>query len=212
MKYIIMCGGTYKRWKWPRQLLEYKGEKIVCRTIRLLRENGIDDIAVSTNDDRFEDYVDVPILKHKNEYTTRKYNDFDGYWCDAFYPTEEPTCYLFGDVVFSPEAIKTIIDAETDDIQFFGSKRPFAPEYPKDHVEPFAFKVVNVKHLREACEKVKSLPASAFARKPISWELWYVIKDAPLKQDAEHIVGADYVGINDYTCDIDDPAEARERL
>ena len=205
-----MAGGSYDKWDTPKHLTELKGEPLVARTIRLLKENGVTDIAISSNDPRFEG-LGVPVLKHENSYTTRKYNDFDGYWCDAFYPTDEPTCYLFGDVIYSPEAIKTIVEYETDDIMFFGSKRPFAPEYPKDHVEPFAFKVTNTEHLKEACAIVKALPDSAFARKPISWETWYVICGAPTKQDAEHIIGADYVGINDYTCDIDDPTEAREK-
>ena len=51
MKYIIMCGGTYKKWWKPRQLAEIKGEALVARTIRLLRENGVEDIAISTNHD-----------------------------------------------------------------------------------------------------------------------------------------------------------------
>ena len=47
MKYIIMCGGIYKKWETPRQMLPINGEPIVARTIRLLRENGIKDIASS---------------------------------------------------------------------------------------------------------------------------------------------------------------------
>ena len=42
-----MCGGEYTSWSEPRQLIEYKGETLVGRTIRLLREQGVDDIAIS---------------------------------------------------------------------------------------------------------------------------------------------------------------------
>ena len=49
MFYIIMCGGTYKKWETPRQLTKVCGEPIVARTIRLLREQGVDDIAISSN-------------------------------------------------------------------------------------------------------------------------------------------------------------------
>ena len=49
MKYIIMCGGTYKQWETPRQMLPVNDEPIVARTIRLLTENGINDIAISSN-------------------------------------------------------------------------------------------------------------------------------------------------------------------
>ena len=47
MKYIIMCGGDYVKWETPRHLSIICGEEIVARTIRLLRENGIKDIAIS---------------------------------------------------------------------------------------------------------------------------------------------------------------------
>ena len=37
MKYIIMCGGDYKDFKIPKQLSLIKGERVVDRTIRLLK-------------------------------------------------------------------------------------------------------------------------------------------------------------------------------
>lgn len=54
MKYIIMASGGYKEWEKPRHLLPVKGEPIIARTIRLLREAGIEDIAISSNDPAFE--------------------------------------------------------------------------------------------------------------------------------------------------------------
>lgn len=205
MKYIIMCGGQYPKWDKPRQLLEVNGEPIVARTIRLLRENGIEDIAISSNDYRFEGF-DVPVLRHDNGYVGIEYNNYRGHWCDAFYPMTSPVCYLFGDVFFSPAAIRTIVGYETDDIMFFGSKPPFAFDYPKWYIEPFAFKVVNTDHLREAVEEVKRLEAEhRFNRKPIAWEVWNVICKRP---DPNWIDYNSYVGINDFTCDIDGPQEA----
>lgn len=206
MKYIIMCGGVYQKWERPRHLLEINGEPIVARTIRLLRENGIKDIAISSGNKVFEQFG-VPVLKHVNTYDTIDYNVSSGHWCDAFFPTEEPACYIFGDVVFSPEAIRTIIGTETDDIIFFGSAPPFAANYPKPWIEPFAFKVVNQSHLRQAVDDVKRLDAAGkFNRKPIAWEVWNVISRGP-DGDINSIDYGSYVNINDYTCDIDKPEE-----
>lgn len=203
-----MCGGRYRKWSQPRQLIKIKGETIVGRTIRLLRENGIEDISISATNDVFEQ-CGVPVLYHKNGYSSKGYNMNSGYWCECFYPTDEPTTYLFGDVVYSPEAIKTIIETETDDIMFFGSKPPFTPPYPKRYEEPFAFKVVNTDHLKEACEKVKELDkAGKFRRQPIAWEVWNVITGG----DPNKIDYNSYVGINDYTCDIDYPSEVDQVL
>lgn len=206
MKYIIMCGGEYVKWETPRQLIEVNGEPIVARTIRLLRENGIDDIAISSNNKVFERFG-VPVLSHANSYKAYEYNVNDGYWCDAFYPTDEPTCYLFGDVFYSKAAVKKIIDAETDDIIFFGSAWPWPGEYPKPWIEPFCFKVVNTDHLKAACEEVKRIDrAGGFNRKPIAWETWNVING---NVDPNYTISDSYIHINDYTCDIDKPEEVK---
>ena len=203
MKYLIMCGGHYKKWGIPRQLIPFEGEPIVARTIRLLREAGVDDISITSDNPVFREFG-VPMLTHDNYYIARKYNDMDGYWCNCFYPTDEPTCYLMGDVIFSPEAIRTIVDYQTDDIMLFGSKPPFAPEYPKPYIEPFAFKVADTGHLKAACYEVKRMDQlHMFHRKPIAWETWNVICDG----DPNEIDYSSYVAINDYTCDIDNPEE-----
>ena len=203
MKYIIMCGGEYKTWETPRQLTDICGEPLVRRTIRLLWENGVDDINISSNDPIFEQFG-VPVLKHENHYTADYSGITDGYWCEAFYPTDEPTCYIFGDVVFTPKAIKTIVETETDDIEFFASAPPFAPGYRKNWAEPFALKVVNTEHLKNAISLTKHYADQGlFKRKPIMWELWQVIQGAPIN----HIDYKSYTVINDETCDIDDPNE-----
>lgn len=201
-RYIIMCGGNYKHWETPRHLSLVMGEELVARTIRLLKENGITDINISTHNPVFEKFG-VPILKHDNLFEAKYFTIEQGNWFNCFYPTDEPVCYIFGDVFFSDEAIKTIVETETDDIEFFGSRPPFADCYIKDHEEPFALKVVNQKHLREAIAKTRELEKEGkFWRKPIMWELWTVIKDTPL-QVKKGEYPAEYVVINDYTCDVD---------
>lgn len=177
------------------------GETIIARTIRLLRENGITDIALSTNDERYEEY-ELPILHHNNPMV------WEGFvWLRAFYPMTEPVCYVYGDVFFSPEAIKTIVDTQTDDIEFFGSARPFSPLYTKKWAEPFAFKVQDTDHFARALQQTLELDAQGrFRRMPISWELWAVIKGT----DLNRIDYTNYTVINDYSVDIDSAEQMRE--
>lgn len=209
MKYIIMAGGHYREWKTPKHLLMVNGEEIVARTIRLLRENGITDIAISSDNYEFKKFC-LPVLFHENSYNAMAYNNYEGTWLDAFYPMDEPACYIFGDVVFSPAAIRKIIETETDDIEFFGSAPPFAPEYPKAWVEPFALKVRNQKHLKRAVQKAKQLEAEGkFWRRPLMWELWTVIKGLPLTKGMDDYQYDSYTAINDYTCDIDHRCDIR---
>lgn len=195
MKYIIMCGGGYPKWETPRQLTKFNDETLVERTIRMLRQVGATDIAISSNDERFEGFG-VPVLHHDNSFSFPT-----GSWVEAFYPTEDPACYMFGDVFFSPEGIRKIYTKPTTGIDFFSSVPPFSKNYIKPHAEPFAFKVVDQKRFRAAIDFVKANEySSIFARRPISWELWQVINGDCVRT----INFNNCTVINDYTCDIDD--------
>ena len=202
-----MCGGIYDKWKdkEPRQFTKINGERIIERTIRLLRKNGVEDIIITSNDKRFEQFG-VPVISHINCYYTYDYNNSVGRWYNCFYLMDEPVCYLFGDVIYSPNAIKTIVEYHTDDIMFFASAPPFAKEYPKEWVEPFAFKVQNTEHFKHALNNVRRYDEQGlFAREPIAWEVWQVINGAPL--DYRAVDYRTFVHINDYTCDIDNPED-----
>jgi len=202
-----MCGGTYEKWKTPKHLVEINGEPLVARTIRLLKEAGVSnsDIAISTNN--VKDFVGkfgVTIVKHHNPYYLPKDSDAKTPWLDAFYPTNEPVCYIFGDVVFSPSAIKKIVDTKTGGIEFFASAPPFAKNYCKEWAEPFAFKVANTERFFRAIEETKQYEKQkCFYRQPVSWELWQVIKGTRLGK----VDYTNYTVINDYTCDIDTPED-----
>lgn len=202
MKYIIMCGGDTLDGL-PKQMAEVNGEALVERTIRILRQEGITDIAISTRNDDFERFG-VPLLKHDNTYFNKHGKN---YWVDGFYPSEDPVCYVFGDVYFSDEAIKTMVETQTDDVMFFASAPPFSVKYPKPWAEPFGFKVVNQEHFKEAIKEVKRLCDSAsFYRHPVAWELWQVLKGTRIN----FIDYSNYTVINDYTCDIDKPEQIRQ--
>lgn len=204
MKYIIMCGGRYG--KTPKQLLVVMGEVIVKRTIRLLKAYGVplENIFISSNDERFWG-LGVLLLMHDNDYVYGEGNRHC--WLKAFYPMTEPVCYIFGDVYFSEDAIRQIVQTKTESIQFFASAPPFADNYYKKWAEPYAFKVQDTKLFFEKVEECHRLDLEGrFHREAISWELWQVIKGTEL----DVIDYTNYHAINDYTCDIDDENEARE--
>lgn len=197
MKYIILCGSNHTLINGvPRQLVKIRGERILDRTIRLLRESGVNDISITATAQEF-DGADAEIIRY----------DSAGSWVNAFPPVDESACFIFGDVYFSPEAIETIVNTQTEDIEFFASAPPFMPEYSKIWAEPFAFKVVDIKRFRESIETVKQCTEQGiWKRDPIAWELWQVIKRTPLNM----IMYDNYTVINDYTCDIDFPDDVKE--
>lgn len=218
MKYIIMAGGSYEKFEMPKQLLKVNGEVIIERTIRLLRENGVKDIAISTNNPAF-DYLDVEKLVHINEYSyiganrnKRSYNN----WLNAYYPMKEPACYLHGDVFFSENAIKTIVETPVKDTMFFCVRdlqdgRPMGIN-PKGR-EPLAYKVQNQKLFRKAINDLfQYIDEGKYAEglEPISWHLYRRLNNLDLcfnvkGYNANDIfkTKGDYIYIDDYTTDVD---------
>ena len=182
------------------------GERIVCRTIRLLKAYGIEqeNIFISSNDERFNGFG-VDRIRHKNGYIYGHEENHS--WLEAFFPMIEPVCYIFGDVYFSEDAIRQIVQTETECVEFFASAPPFADEYMKTWAEPFAFKVQNPKFFFEKIEECHKYDLEGkFHREAVSWELWQVIKGTEL----DVIDYTNYHAINDYTFDIDNEEEAEE--
>lgn len=193
MRYIIMAGRSLTNTELPKHLWEVGDETVIGRTIRLLKKYGVKDIAISTQDKRFEQFG-LKLLHHHNPPKTK-------YFINAFYPTYEPTCYIFGDVVFSESAIKKIVETETDSIQFFASAPPFHELYPKRWAEPFAMKVVDTERFWECVNEVRrGIKEGIWKRDPLAWELWQVIKNTE-RNKARY---DNYVAINDFTCDVDE--------
>lgn len=204
MKYVIMCGGTYNDWETPRQLSIVKGEILIERTIRLLKENGITDIAITSNDKRFDNFG-VERIEHKNDFECNGSKKIKGYWVDAFLPSEQPITYLYGDVYYSEQAIKTIIETPTDDVLFFASRYIYHKGYSRLWEEPFAFKVVNQKRFRKCIDICKQKSDKGLTnREPISWELYRVLNGYNINR---HIIDKNFIAIDDYTVDIDCPED-----
>ena len=213
MKYIIMCGGKYNKFETPKHLLKVNGEVLVERTIRLLKENGITDIAISTNNPAF-DYIDVLKLRHENRYECGrniKNVKSTNSWLNAYYPMEEPACYLHGDVYYSEEAIKTIIETPVENTMFFciadtSDGRPTGINAKGR--EQLAFKVENQKIFRQAInELLQMVDDGKFKEEPVSWNLYRQINGLPLDFNGYgngiFDTKGDYVVINDYTTDVD---------
>lgn len=196
MKYIILCGSNHNTINGiPRQLVTINGERVLDRTIWLLRSNGVDDIAITATDSAFNS-VNVERIEYRQENTK--------IWINCFYPMDEPVCYIFGDVYFSEKAIETIVKTQTKDIEFFASAPPFSKYYNKPWAEPFAFKAQNTDHFKECVGVVKQYTKDRmWKRDPIAWEFWQVVKGTAINQ----IVYNNYTAINDYTCDIDCEAD-----
>ena len=205
-----MCGGQYKLFKTPKQLSVINGEPIVMRTIRLLVNNGIEskNIFISSNNPTFDNCGVERLENNKNNFSyNAETEEMTGYWLDAFYPTNEPVTYLFGDVYYTEEAIKTITNYKTDKNILFGT----SDAYNEQHFnwgEPFAYIVNDTEVFFKGIEEVKRLyDEGKVNRQPIVWELYRYLHglDINVQQITE-----DYVCIDDGTMDIDSPEELEQ--
>lgn len=206
MKYIIMCGGKYDHFQTPKQLSVVNGETLLERTMRLLKENGITDIYISSNNPIFKKYGNL--LEHENSY---KYENgkIYGYWVDAYYPLNEPCIYLHGDVYYSEDAIKKIINLNPKVNTFIGNEIAKNKEH-KNWGEPFGWIVVNQEEFKEGIKKTKQLQDEGkFERGfAISWELYRVLNG--LDVNKQYILDETYLSINDETIDIDAPFQIEQ--
>lgn len=216
-KYIIMCGGKYA---FKKQLTKIGDETLIERTIRLLRENGITDIAISTEGHNFDNFG-VEVIQTESKF---KYNAYDKEcsdstysWLNAYYKTKEPVCYLHGDVYFSEDAIKKIVEVPVEDTLFIctydGSDGQRHPLNVKGR-EPFGYKVQNQEVFQYAIKKLKQMVDNGkFINHlaPLSWHVYRFLNGLDIKPTASTFTDVndifkekgDYLVINDETVDID---------
>ena len=198
---IIMCGGAYENFKQHKALTKINGERLVDRTIRLLKENNVEDIYVSATDPNFIDYK---VLKHENTYKQVNGKQ-EGYWLDAYYPTDKPCIYLHGDVYYSEDAIKKILNYNPKVNTMIGNQWALNENHDKVG-EPFGWIIVDQKKFRKAIEETKKLQDEGKCdRMPVSWELYQVLNGHDV--NGFDISTDTYLPISDITVDIDYPSQ-----
>lgn len=209
MKYIIMCGGVYDNFKEHKALSVINGERLVERTIRLLRENSINerDIFISSNDSIFDKYG-VRRLEHNNSFKFEN-GVVKGYWLDAYFPINEPVTYLHGDVYYSEDAMKKILNLNPSVNTFIGNEIARNKEH-KNWGEPFGWIVVNQEEFRKGIEETKKLQDEGKLERgyAISWELYRVLNG--LEPNKQYINDDTYLSIDDITIDVDAPFQIEE--
>ena len=198
---IIMCGGNYSIFEKHKALSKIRGEVLIERTIRLLKENGITNWFISTNNPDFDKYGHI--LHHNNNFIDDD-GKLTGYWVDAYYPTDKPTIYLHGDVYYTDEAIKRIINLNPKVNTLIGNE----VARNKEHLnwgEPFGFIVVDQKLFRKAIDKCKILEDMGMIERECatSWEVYRVLYG--LDVNKMYILDDSYLSINDKTIDVDFP-------
>lgn len=203
-----MAGGYYDIFKGPKALTEINGEMLIDRTLRLLKENGIPYEKIYISSDYLPFKEKAQLLNHDNNYRYEN-GKLNGYWLDAFYPffpENTKVTYLFGDVYYSNEGIKTIINKDVNVNTLFGSLIGVL----KSWQEPLAYKVINYKEFLNGIKAVKRLQDQGKCnRTPLVWELYRYLNNIDVNKHV--LLPETYINVINGGMDIDYPGE-REKV
>jgi len=201
MRIIILCAGKGERWGnflgVPKQMVRVGNERLLERTLNMLKKRGISDI-----------HVTVPIKGYFNKWL--KLSDFRAFEHEGKDNTEmdkiincealmtQNTILLWGDVYFTDEAMDKILNNDKE-YCFFGRKGP-SQITNKPYCEVFGLKVNDY-----LIEKAKEVLKYDLPRKG-SWELYKLINNYPIEailNNYRDIPNHDFIEIDDMTEDID---------
>jgi hypothetical protein len=207
MRAIIMADGKAIRWYaniqkkyWgniSKQLVEVDGEAILHRTVRLLKENNINDIKITSHEPA-----------HEVEGATRAEPDINIDKFAASKPIwnfEEITLFLYGDVFYTDEAMKTIVEFPVDKFLFFGRFGQSALTGHGDEI--FAVKISG----KEAHKKFLEAALMIYVWKELgygknsAWEIYRYLNGARPPEVYIHSRYPNFVDILDFTDDFDTP-------
>ena len=201
-----MCGGYYKNFDYPKPFVKINGEKLIDRTIRLLKNYGADiKVCCNMEETAFEDY-DLIHCKFTYSHTEQK-----GYYLDIFdqVPFDEECIFLFGDVFYTEEAILRIIARfnETRRNIFICNQYPFNDQHRREG-EPFGWIVKDIDEFRWAVKLCKKFQdrgiITNYEMIPTNWELAHLINGLGVNDFC--LRKKDCLVIADDTIDVDDPS------
>lgn len=153
---LIMAAGPAK--EWDRHEAEIGGETLLGRTVRQLREQGLNDIFISRRMDQMKGVPALPVRYVSNEYVG---NDLGCIYGVRMIGAE---IYLFGDVHYSDEAIQRIIRGGEE---FYGRS---GKSKVKRYGEMFAIKATE--KLMRTLERMWGEYQSGKRKRLWSWDLY----------------------------------------
>lgn len=206
---ILLCAGHGERWGnylgIPKHLVEVDGERLVDRTVRLVRERTIDaTIFIISFDPRCEV---AGTMRFEPGHGPERFTDTDKFLSSAeLWSDDSPTIVLYGDVFFTEAAMETICSYDRDTFAFFGRPRP---SECTGHLwqEMFALAIPpgSREHLLRTMREVRDMLTAGDIRRGGGWECYR--HACGLKPICIYEVKSDvadhFVEIDDFTDDFD---------
>lgn len=213
MRALIIAAGEATRWNGylgtRKHFIRIDDEPIIERTGRLLRENGIGALAVVKPEDYnkfqgFKSFAPVVASLDPTNGDADKFLSSRELWSE-----DERTVIFYGDVFFTEEAIKKIVEYKGKEWTLFGRAggstitgsiygECFAISfYPKDR-----------KKSLKALESIANDWRTGRLKRCGGWEFYRKIVGIPITES--HRITTNFVEINDFTEDFDYPEDYDE--
>lgn len=209
---IIIADGKATRWKKhlgiEKHFAEVGGEKIIERTVRLLKQyEQIDDIYVVASS---SDYDIEGSIRYEPVHDPGFY-DADKFSCSReLWNGNGRTLVLYGDVYFTDEAMAKIVSRRDHGWILFVFGRAFESNFTgKPYGECFAqsFDSSQIPEHLAGLRRVVDLYSKGVIKRCGGWEHYRTMIGIPDYLMNEHLVGSKFIDINDWTDDFDSPAE-----
>ena len=118
MKYVIMADGKGTRWdnynNIPKHLIEFNGETLLARTVRLLHSFDSNcEVVITSHDPRYE-ISGATRYEPKNNVL-----EIDRFTKELI---ADDVCFLYGDTFYSEASIRAIVEEQVEDLLFFGNE------------------------------------------------------------------------------------------
>ncbi len=195
MKYVIMADGKGSRWNnymgHGKHEICFEGETLLERTARLLHE--------------FDDSAEVIITSHNEALAVKgavryepKNNvlEIDRFTAELI---SDDMCFLYGDVLYSVEAIKAIISEHGKrPLLFIGSQTSICAVLVRDGGL-----------FKDCYEKIRTMFLNGEISECKGWQVYHIYAGLPLETRE---IGADYLVVDSFTRDFNTPEDYTEFL
>lgn len=193
MKYIIMADGKGTRWgnyqDKPKHLIEFGGETLLARTVRLLKTNDPKgEVVITSHDPRYEIEGALRYEPKNNQLEIDRFTEE---------LIEDNVCFLYGDTYYSEKAIASVTGTTAEDLLFFGNPRSIV-----------AIKVADGELFRSHVNNVRQLFLEGKIEKCIGWQVYQSFLSLPF---GEKKIDAKFVLLEDGTEDFNSPEDYNRR-
>ncbi len=212
-KAIIICAGEATRWGdylgTKKHLIEIEGERLLNRTVRLLKERGVEEIYIVV-----KEITDAYHVEGATQWKANLNPDAN-VDADKFLSSQElwnddgRTLVFYGDCYFTDEAMDTIVNFTSREWTLFC--RPNASKVtgtPWGECFAQSFYTDDIPRHRAALLRIARLYKDGVITRCGGWEHYRAILGRPdARIRRPHVMGSNYVEIDDWTDDFDYPKD-----